>query len=360
MQHSHPFSNLKIIELASVLAGPSVGMFFAELGAEVIKIENKNTGGDVTRHWKLPTENKNKDYSAYFSSINYNKKHLFLDLKDETDYQILLEHIKGADIVISNYRPSQAQKLRVDYATISALCPSVIFANLTGFGGNNPRPAFDVVLQAEAGFIYMTGEPNRPPVKMPVALIDVLAAHQMKEGILIALLQRSQTGKGYLVETSLYQAALASLINQATNWLMAKHIPQAMGTLHPNIAPYGDIFYTQDERPIVLAAGTERQFQNLCQALNLDLFKTEKFKTNTLRVSHRKALSTALSQAISQHNIDDLEQLFLQLNVPYGRIRNMKEVFELPEAQAMVLEEKMPDGDISKRVKSVAFRIVEH
>ncbi|MGK0390291.1 MAG: crotonobetainyl-CoA:carnitine CoA-transferase CaiB-like acyl-CoA transferase [Maribacter sp.] len=351
------FEDLKIVELASVLAGPSVGMFFAELGAQVIKIENKKTGGDITRKWKLPSEKKDNNYSAYFSSINYRKKHLFLNLKNKDDYDQLIEIIKDADIVISNYRKKQTINLKLDYSIVSSINPHIIFATLTGFGDDNPRPAFDVVLQAEAGFIFMTGEPNRPPVKMPVALIDVLAAHQMKEGILIALLQKSKTGKGAFVEISLYKAALASLVNQATNWLMAGHIPQPMGTLHPNIAPYGDIFYSKDKKAIVLAVGTENQFIALCHSLKIDIYEEDFFNSNTQRVIHRSKLSEHLSNAISTFKIDILEKIFLANEVPYGRIRNMKEVFELPEAQAMILEEKMHDGGISKRVRSVAFEI---
>ncbi len=351
------FKDLTIIELASVLAGPSVGMFFAELGARVIKIENKKVGGDITRKWKLPQEDKSSDYSAYFSSINYKKEHLFLDLKNKEDHQQLLSLIKDADIVLSNFRDIQANRLGVDYESISRIHPDIIYAQLTGFGKGNTRPAFDVVLQAEAGFIFMTGEPNRPPVKMPVALIDVLAAHQMKEAILIALLQKEKTGKGAYVEISLYEAALASLVNQATNWLMAGHIPQPMGTQHPNIAPYGDIFYSKDERAIVLAVGTEKQFISLCNALELDIYHLDAFNNNTQRVRNRTALSEHISHAIATFGIQELEQLFLEREVPYGRVRNMKEVFEIPEAQSMILEEEMNDGNISKRVKSTAFKI---
>lgn len=354
------FEGLKIVELASVLAGPSVGMFFAELGAKVIKIENKKTGGDVTRKWRLPSEKKDNNYSAYFSSINYKKEYLFLDLKTKKDYEYLISIIKDADIVISNYRKKQADNLKLNYKIISEINPQIIFANLTGFGDDNPRPAFDVVLQAEAGFIFMTGEPNRPPVKMPVALIDVLAAHQMKEGILIALLQKAKTGKGAFVETSLYQAALASLVNQATNWLMAGHIPQPMGTLHPNIAPYGDIFYTKDKKAIVLAVGSENQFIALCDSLEINIHNNSLFNNNTQRVINRVPLSEHLSKVISNFEMESLEKIFITNGVPYGRIRNMKEVFELPEAQAMILEEKMEDGETSKRVKSVAFTIEQH
>ncbi len=352
------FKNLKIVELASVLAGPSVGMFFSELGAEVIKIENKKTGGDVTRRWKLPNEEKNKNYSAYFSSINYQKKHFFLDLKNKEDYQQVLEFIKDADIIISNYRKKQAVNLQVDYDSITKINPNIIYAQLTGFGEDNPRPAFDVVLQAEAGFMFMNGEAERPPVKMPVALIDVLAAHQMKEGILIALLEKTKSGKGSFVETSLYEAALASLVNQASNWLMAEHIPQAMGTLHPNIAPYGEVFYSKDKKGIVLAVGTEKQFEDLCKCLDLDIYLDSKFNNNTNRVIHRKEMADFISPEILKLNADELELIFSARQVPYGRIKNMKEVFENPQAKNMVLEEKMEDGGLTKRVKSVAFKIV--
>jgi crotonobetainyl-CoA:carnitine CoA-transferase CaiB-like acyl-CoA transferase len=235
------FKNLKVVELASVLAGPLTGTFFAELGAKVVKIENKLTQGDVTRTWKLPTESKENSVSAYYSAANYSKESLFLNVKDSSDYELLIEHIKDADIVISNYKPSTARKLKLDYKDLKPYNPSLIYAELTGFGGDDSRPAFDVVLQAETGFMYMNGEPHRNPVKMPVALIDVLAAHHMKEAILCALINKLKTGEGQHISMSLYECALASLANQATNWLMEGHIPQPMGTQHPNIAPYGDM-----------------------------------------------------------------------------------------------------------------------
>ena len=190
------FAGLTVVELASVLAGPAVGLFFAELGARVIKIENPVTKGDVTRAWKAPTEDKQKSDSAYYHSVNAGKEVHFLNLKTEEDRQQAYHLIEQADVVIVNYRVGAAQKLGMDYEYLNQLNPRLIYAELTGFGANDRRPAFDVVLQAETGFLYLTGEPDRPPVRMPVALIDILAAHQLKEGILVALLQRAQTGKG--------------------------------------------------------------------------------------------------------------------------------------------------------------------
>ena len=353
-----PFKNLKVIEFASVLAGPAVGMFFAELGAEVIKIENKPTGGDVTRTWRLPTESREKSYSAYFCSVNWQKKHFFLDLNDKNDLAKVLEWVADADIVVSNFKISSAKTMGVDYEMLQKINPKLIYAQLTSFGEDDESPAFDIVLQAEAGFLYMSGEPEREPTRMPVALIDLLAAHQLKEAILIALLQRATTGKGAYITTSLLESAVASLANQATNWLMEAHIPERMGSMHPNIAPYGDVFYSSDNKPIVLAIGTERQFLNLCKMLNInDLVNDIRFSKNAERVKNRIELRDFLQKAFLNFEQKYLLDTFKKEGVPAGKIRNMKEVFELPKAQKMILEETMEDGSVSRRVKTVAFEI---
>ena len=353
------FEGLKVIELASVLAGPAVGMFFSELGARVIKIENKNTNGDVTRGWKLSGESKDRNYSSYYCSVNWNKEVLMLNLKSEEDKQELYALIRGADIVIANYQPGSAEKLGVDYKTLQAINPRIIYANLTSFGPENKRPAFDIVLQAETGFLFMNGEKGRDPVRMPVALIDILAAHQLKEGILIALLKRYRTGEGSLVTSSLYESAIAALANQATNWLMEKHIPQRMGSQHPNIAPYGDIFFTSDMKPLVLAIGTEQQFINLCKILKLsELTEIDAFATNARRVENRASLNKALKEPILKSDSQELIEALTAAKVPAGLIRNMQEVFENPMADKMILEEMKEDGVNSYRVKTVAFEVL--
>jgi crotonobetainyl-CoA:carnitine CoA-transferase CaiB-like acyl-CoA transferase len=351
------FKGLKVIELAGVLAGPAVGMFFAELGADVLKIENSTTGGDMTRHWKLPSESKESTSSAYFCAVNWRKKYLFLDLTKKEDQNIALGFIKEADVLISNFKPSSAKKLGMDANQLMQLNPKLIYGQINAFADpDDESPAFDVVLQAEAGFLYINGPENGDPVKMPVALIDLLAAHQLKEAILIGLLQRERTGKGSIVATSLIESAIASLANQATNYLMANHIPQRMGTKHPNIAPYGDIYRCADEQPIVLAVGTERQFQQLCKVLDvLFLLENEKFASNTARVQYRSELNLILKEKITLKSSIDWVAIFNKNGVPVGKIRNMEAVFELPTAQNMILEEILEDGTLSKRVKTVAF-----
>ncbi len=351
------FQGLQVVELASILAGPAVGLFFAELGADVIKIENKKTSGDITRQWRLPNESREKAHSAYYCSVNWGKQVLMLDLSDKKDHQQLLEVIQAADVVISNFKPASAKKLHIDYEHLQKTNPKLIFAQLTGFGEDDARPAFDVVLQAETGFLYMNGEAEREPVRMPVALIDLLAAHQLKEAILVALLHRERTGEGSYVSSSLLESALASLANQATNWLMGQHIPQRMGTKHPNIAPYGDIFYSKDNKPVVIAVGTDRQFKDLCAVLGCaDVATQADYKINAARVTHRMALVEVLKPYFNTFNRDDLLPLLHKKGVPVGSIRDMREVFELEKAQAMILEEKMEE-ETTKRVRTVAFQI---
>ncbi len=350
--------DLTVIELASVLAGPAVGVFFSELGARVIKIENKRTGGDVTRGWKLPGEPKERATSAYYESINWKKETMMLDLSTEADQAKVHELTRQADIVISNFKDASAERMKVDYETLKRINPRLIYAQIYALGKNNDRPAFDMVLQAEAGFLYMTGEPGGNPVKMPVALIDLLAAHQLKEGILLALLKRERENSGSWVSVSLLDSAIASLANQATNWLIAGHIPGPMGTGHPNIAPYGDVFTCKDGKLIVVAAGTEKQFKQLCQSLNIPaLLEDTRFQKNTDRVAHRAELWDALQAIFVQHPRAEAAKLLEDHQVPYGCILNMKEVFEKPEAQSLLLKNQAEDGALLRRVKTVVFTL---
>ena len=353
-----PFSDLVIVELAGVLAGPSVGLFFAELGAKVIKIENPKTNGDVTRGWKSPLENKEDISSAYYWSVNAGKDILFLDLTLSKDLETFYQLIKTADILISNYKLGDDIKLKVDYETLEQINPQLIYASINGFGSQNPRTAYDLILQAESGFMYMNGEKDSQSLKMPVALIDLLAGHQLKEAILIALLKKYKTSTGSHISVSLFDSALASLANQATNWLIAHHLPTAQGSLHPNIAPYGELFLTKDQHQITFAIGSNSQFKNLCEILGIDLYEKEQFKSNQQRVANREKLYTLLNEKISLFTFDDLFNLCLKNDVPIGKIRNLKEVFELPEAQQM-LHYFTNNHTTLTSVKSVAFQFLK-
>ena len=346
-----------MLELASVLAGPSIGMFLAELGAEVIKVENLLTDGDVTRKWKLPTENPDSDISGYFSSVNWGKKSLAIDISKCDGLNLIFELVKQCDIVLANYKPGDAEKLQVDYQTFKKLNPKLIYSHVTGYGLSNQRAGFDAIIQAETGFTYMNGEPDGPPTKMPVALMDVLAAHHHKEAILLALLQRERGQGGCYIDASLFKSGVSSLVNQATNWLVGNKIPQRMGSDHPNIVPYGTIFNTSDGKGIVIAVGTEKQFAELCDLLGKpELASDSRFSQNLNRVKNKEEINNILQDQIIRYDRETILQMLANRKVPAGGVFNMQEVFNAPEAQDMMLEANV-SGLTIKGVSSVAFSI---
>ena len=352
------FKDLKIVELANVLAGPLVGTFFSELGAEVVKIENKLSKGDVTRSWKLASESKISEVSAYYASANWNKKSIMADFGDAADKQKVYDLINNADLVISNYKTGDDVKLGMDYETLKKINPALIYASITGFGEESRRTAFDLVLQAETGFMYMNGTPESGPVKMPVALIDILAAHQLKEGILVALIKKIKTGQGSKVSVSLYDSAIASLANQAGNWLMAGEDPQPIGSLHPNIAPYGELFITKDKKQVVLAVGNNKQFEQLCHVLALQSLSADPlYAINTERVKNRKMLFEKLQSRIKNEDSDQLMKQLIENDVPAGLIRSVKNVFEDAAARSLIHSDtRIPENE-STSVKTVIFNI---
>lgn len=337
MQNRELFKGLKVVELASVLAGPSVGQFFAELRSEVIKVENSNTGGDVTRSWYTAHETGEK-LSAYFCSVNWGKKSIDLDLHTQVDREIVYKLVADSDIVIASYKPGDDTKLGVDYDTLKRINERIIYGQISGYGSRNPKVGYDAVIQAETGFMDLNGEKNGPPLKMPVALIDVLAGHQLKEGLLVALLDRIETGKGQYVEVSLIQTALSSLANQASNWLHAGSIPTRQGSLHPNIAPYGETFETQDKKQILLAIGSDTQFRKLCNLLTLGEIATQAaFADNKSRVKNRTRLKELLRVQFEKHQSADLMSKFNSNNIPAGLIQNVAEAFEVKEAKDLLM-----------------------
>lgn len=351
------FQDLKIIELAGVLAGPAAGTFFAELGAKVIKVENSLTNGDVTRTWKHPGENPSSPVSAYFHSVNFNKESLFVNLQTASDRNRIYNLIKEADIIISNYSSRVALKLGMDYDKIHSIHPGIIYAQLKGFE-TNERAAFDAIIQAETGFMKMNGTQESGPLKMPVALMDIIAAHLLKEAILTALIFKYKTGKGSYLETSLEKAALSSLMNQASNYLNNGKIPEAIGSLHPNIAPYGETFLTEDNKLIILAVGSDEQFHNLCKVLELpEISMSVKYFTNAERVIHRKELSVILAKAVAKFKLPELGILFNSMSIPYGEIKDLQQVLDQKHVQPLILKQAEADGKESRRMKTAAFDI---
>lgn len=350
------FEDLIVIDCSTVLAGPSVGTFFAELGASVTKIENPATP-DVTRTWKLASEDKNASVSAYFSSVNYHKQYLKLDFKNESDRTQLISLIEKADVLLSNFKKGDAEKFGLTDSHLQSINPRLIIGKISGFGTESDRVAYDLILQAETGFMSMNGTSNSGPVKMPVALIDVLAAHQLKEGILTALLKRAKTNQGSIVSVSLYDTAISSLANQASNYLMEGYIPRRIGSLHPNIAPYGEIFNTNDGKLITFAIGSNKHFQILCDFLGLDnLSSDHRFSENVERVKNREQLQEIIQEIISGIDADEIMEFMHEHFVPAGIIRDLEEVFEDPASQKLIRTERIENIE-TLRVSQIAFQL---
>ena len=357
-----PFAHLRILELASVLAGPQVGQFFAELGAEVLKIESP--AGDITRTWKTSAETAaaagapapgEAPVSAYFSASNWGKQSLVLDLSTAAGQAGLHRLAAQADIILASYKPGDAEKLRADYATLAAHNPRLIYGHLTGYGPDNARAGYDAVLQAEAGFMHLNAPgPGQPPQKMPVAMVDLLAAHQLKEGLLTALFRRERTGRGALVQVSLLDSALSALANQAATYLVTGHDPQPLGSGHPSIVPYGTVYRAAHGRQLVLAVGSDGQFRQLCAVLERPEWATDaRFQTNAARVAHRAALEALLAERIAAVDGDALLAGLERRAVPAGAVRPVGEALRLPSAAGMLLP---APGRGPAGLRTVAFR----
>ncbi|SNC59323.1 Crotonobetainyl-CoA:carnitine CoA-transferase CaiB [Hymenobacter gelipurpurascens] len=331
-----PFTGLRVLELASVLAGPQVGQFFAELGAEVLKVEAP--AGDVTRTWRTPAEAPDSSISAYFSCANWGKLSVVLDLttpEGQAEIQRLVGH---SDIVLASYKPGDAEKLGVDYAALSIQNPTLIYGHITGYGPSVNRAGYDAVLQAEAGFMHLNTLPGQEPLKMPVAMVDLLTAHQLKEGLLTALYRRERTGLGALVQVSLLESALASLANQAASYLVTGRDPQPMGSGHPSIVPYGTVYEAADGVRLLLAVGADRQFQQLCAVLGHPEWADDaRFQSNKARVTHRTELEELLRQQIALVAGEEFLQELEKRQVPAGAVRTVGEALGHPSAHEMLL-----------------------
>ena len=358
MTNQLPFAGLRVLELASVLAGPQVGQFFAELGAEVLKVESP--AGDVTRTWKTTAETAapaaaDAGVSAYFATSNWGKKSLVLDLTTPAGQAALLRLATRADIVLASYKPGDAEKLRADYATLAVANPRLLYGHLTGYGPANARAGYDAVLQAEAGFMHLNAAgPGQPPQKMPVAMVDLLAAHQLKAGLLTALFQRERTGHGALVEVSLLDSALAALANQAATYLVTGHDPQPLGSAHPSIVPYGTVYRAAHGQPLVLAVGSDGQFWQLCAALDRAAWAQDpRFATNAARVTHRAELEALLVPRIAAVDGAVLLAELERRAVPAGAVRTVGEALTRPSAHGMLLP-AAENGAVGLR--TVAFR----
>ena len=321
-----PFKGLRVLELASVLAGPLAGSFFAEGGAHVIKVEHPKYG-DVTRSWRSENEDKEDDISAYYAAANTYKKVHRVDLKTGEGLVWLEKELGKCDILLQNFKENDLEKFQLIPSDIATKFPKLIHIRLIGFAEQPQRLAYDVVIQAETGFMDMNGQADGEATKMPVALMDILASHQIRSAALSGLYAREKGNRGWYAEVSLELSAVSALANQATNFLMNENVPSRQGSLHPNIAPYGEQLHLEGGS-LVLAVGSNAQFYELCAILDCsELVSDKKFCDNVSRVGNRLELIALLQKNADKYSRESLLKAFHSNGVPAGAIRDLKEVF---------------------------------
>lgn len=325
-----PLEGIRVLDLSRVLTGPFCSMVLADLGAEVIKVE-KPESGDDTRSWGPPFI---KGESAYFLCINRNKKSITLNLKKERGREILCKLAKKCDILLENFSPGVTKRLGVDYETIYRINPRIIYCSISGFGQTGPyryRPAYDIVVQGMGGLIGITGESDRPPVRIGVALTDIGAGMYAAIAILSALIAREKTGKGQWIDVSLLDGTISWMTYMAANYFATGKVPKRMGSAHPNIVPY-QCFETSDGKYITLAVGNDRIWKNFCKALGLEnLAEDQKFATNPRRVENRNELIHKLVKTFLTKTRDEWLKILIDKEVPCGPVYTMDEIFLDPQ-----------------------------
>ena len=322
-----PLESVRVLELASVLAGPLAGTALAERGAKVTKVEHP-PHGDVTRSWKMKNEDVENPSSAYYESANGTKKVVWQDLASTSGQTWMDEALASHDVLIENFKWSDLTKFNLLPEDLAARHPHLIRVRLVGFNESPERLAYDVVVQAETGFMSMNGFNDRPPIRMPVALMDVLASHQIRMAVMEGLLARERGKNGFFAEVSLEGSGITALVNQATNQLVNGQTPERNGGQHPNIAPYGEVLECADGH-VVLAIGNDRQFEGLCHVLGVpNLATDERYQSNQLRVMNREALILKLNQAARDWHKIMLERALRDTGAPAGVVRSLDEVFE--------------------------------
>lgn len=321
-----PLEGLLVVDLSRILAGPSATMMLADLGARVVKVERPGTGDD-TRLWGPPWAGSS---SSYFESANRSKESIALDFADPDDLRTAQELVDRADIVVQNYRGGALARFGLDGASVQARNPQVIYLSITGFGGEAGAgvPGYDFLVQALGGLMSITGEPDGPPTKVGVAVVDLLTAKDAVMGILAALLHRERTGEGQLLEVELMTSAVTSLANQAAAYLATGDAPTRLGNRHPSIAPY-EAFRCRDGY-LALTVGNERMWAAVCAVLgDPTLANDPRFGSNAERVAHRAALVERLENHLIRDDVAAWAERLLAAGVPAGKVNDVAEAFEL-------------------------------
>lgn len=328
-----PFEDLLVLELAQAVAGPYIGTLLADLGAEVIHIERPKIG-DLARHW-IPIKG---DLSFYFAVVNRNKKSITLDLKSSEGREIFLKLAEKADVIIENFVPGVVESLGVGYEVVKKINPKVIYCHVSGFGQDGPyrdRPAFDQLIQGEAGIISYTGT-KETPCKINVPITDILAAMYGVYAILAALLRRERTGEGAEIDISLFDCAVTMMTNLMNMVLVEgmKDEDLRMGTKYFLATPY-EPYPAGDGKLLNIVVATEWHWEAFCKSVGLEnLLKDERFKTNQQRLKHREELEKIIIEKLKEKSRDEWIEILLKAGVPCGAVNEIKEVINHPQTIA--------------------------
>ena len=352
-----PLQDIRILDLTRMVAGPFCSMLLGDLGAEVIKIEQPGTGDD-TRHWGPPFINGE---SAYFISINRNKKSLTLDLKKEKAKEVFRQLVKQSDVVMENFKTGTMEKFHLGYEELKNINQKLIYCSITGFGLSGPyknKAGTDPVLQAIGGLMGLTGEPDGKPVRIPLAIIDMVTGLYAHGAIMAALLARGTTGKGQFIEISLLDTELTLLMNLASSYLLAGEVPKRWGSGHPTIVPFG-VFETKD-RDIFMSASSDGRWRRLCKACQLDYLADDpRFLTNTARIEHRKELVPLLQERLHHKTAEEWLSILDEVGVPCAPINTLDKVFQDPHVMARGIVKEVTHP-ITGTLKMVGIPVRHH
>ena len=326
-----PLKDLLVVDLTRVLVGPYCTMILSDLGARVIKIEAPEIGDDSRNFGPFV-----KDYSAYFMSLNRGKESIALNLKNENDKEIFEKILSKADILVENFKPGTLEKWGFGWKQVSKKYPKLIYASASGFGQTGPLkelPAYDMVVQGMGGLMSVTGQPNSEPTRVGTSIGDITAGLFTAIGINAALYDRQKTGKGMFIDVSMLDCQIAILENAIARYLSKNEIPKPMGSRHPSIAPF-EAFRTKDSY-IIIAAGNDKLFENLCIALEVkDLINDKKFNNNSSRSENMDELKKILENKLVNKKTNEWVKIFEKLKIPCGPIFNIKEAVENPQIEA--------------------------
>lgn len=333
---SGPLGHLKVLDLSRVLAGPWAGQILADLGADVIKVERPGAGDD-TRGWGPPwlkDADGNDREAAYYLATNRNKQSVALDIATAEGQEIVRKLAQESDVVIENFKVGGLEKYGLDYKSLSAENPGLVYCSITGFGQDGPnaqQAGYDFIIQGLSGLMSITGDPDGPPTKVGTAVTDLTTGMYGVIGILAALAHRDRTGEGQHVDMALLDTQMSWLANQNMNYLVGGKSPVRLGNSHPNIVPY-QAFETKDGH-VIVAVGNDRQFQRFCHAVDApELGADPRYVTNALRVKNRGDLTAKIGELLKQKETSHWLAALGQANIPHGPINTVEQAFAHPQA----------------------------